>query len=322
MSVAGVLTAYGLLVAVLAPVMLVRLGWAVRAPRLAIWAWQAATMTILASAVLAGLVLVVPTVPVSGSFAEMLHACAVALRARYATPGGTVAGATGVALASGVVLRVAGCLAAQVWRARRDRGRHAAVLTVIGRDRPDLGVIVLDEPRPAVYCLPGGQRRIVLTSAALAALAPDELDAVLAHERAHIRQRHHLVLAYATALERAFPRVPVFGTAAAQTRRLVELAADDAVRARGGALPLVEALVGLAGAGAPAGALAAAGSQVAARARRLLAPYRPLRATAAWAGSLATLAMLALPFILAIQPALTAIGMPMCPVPGYPGLMC
>lgn len=318
MRVALLLLAYATLVGVLAPLFLTREDWSARAPRLAILAWQALTATVVVSVVLAGLVLAVPTVPVSGNLAEMLHACVMALQALYAAPGGAAVAATGTVLALAVVLRSGWCLAGALLRARRERSRHAAVLAVVGSSRPDLGVIVLDDERPAVYCLPGTGNRIVLTSAALAALQPHELDAVIAHERAHIRQRHHLVLAYAQSLERAFRRVPLFRTAAEETRRLVEMAADDAATTRSGSLTLAGALVELAGAGVPAASLAASGGHVTGRVRRLLAPQRPLHRAVRWAGALAAGALLALPLALAAQPAVAATDMNACPMPPVP----
>jgi Zn-dependent protease with chaperone function len=312
------LLGYAGLVGIHAPVLLIRTGWAVRAPRLAIWAWQAVTATLVVSVVLAGLVLAVPTMPVSGNLADMLHACVMALRAQYATPGGAVAAATGTVLALAVVGRAGWCLGASLWQARRERRRHAEVLAMVGRAHPGLGVTVLEDDRPAVYCLPGTGHRIVLTSAALAALDPRALDAVIAHERAHIRQRHHLVLAYAEALERAFPKVVLFRTAAEETRRLVEMAADDEATARTDSLTLAGALVELAGAGVPAASLAASGGQVAGRVRRLLGPPRPLRRAVVWTGALAAGAVLALPLALAAQPAVAATSMTTCPLPDLP----
>ncbi|MBP0456083.1 M56 family metallopeptidase [Streptomyces montanisoli] len=313
MRVALLLLGYAALVATAAPP-LARAAWVVRAPRLAICVWQALSVTVVVSAVLAGLALIVPTVPVSGSLAALLQACALMLRERYATPGGAVVAASGISLALVLLGRVGWCLAAGLLRARGARSRHAAVLAMVGRTHVDPGVTVLDDDRPVAYCLPGHGHRIVLTSAALAVLEPEELDAVIAHERAHIRQRHHLILVGAEALERAFPRVPLFAVAAEQTRRLVEMAADDAAIARTGPLSLAAALVELAGSVAPAASLAASGGHAAGRVRRLLAGHRPLGRAAAWGGALVAGALLAFPLVLAAQPAVAATGMNSCPL--------
>jgi Zn-dependent protease with chaperone function len=69
-------------------------------------------------------------------------------------------------------------------------------------------VTVIDHEAPAVYCLPGRHGRVVVATAALRALDDERLAAVLAHERAHLRQRHHLLRATAEALAVALPFVP------------------------------------------------------------------------------------------------------------------
>jgi Zn-dependent protease with chaperone function len=179
------------------------------------------------------------------------------------------------------------------------------------------GITVLDDARPAAYCLPGRRHRIVLTSAALAALEPAALSAVIAHERAHVNQRHHLALGFAGALAAAFPRVRLFTTARTEVARLVELAADDAACAHGDRLALAEGLLTVAGAGAPTVALAAdGGTDAADRIRRLLAGRRPLPWHLSRLGLLAAAVVLALPFALAVQPALAATSMNYCPLTG------
>lgn len=61
------------------------------------------------------------------------------------------------------------------------------------------GLCVLEDPRPDAYALPGllGPGRIVVTSGMLRSLDPQEREALLAHERAHLAARHHLFLAAA-----------------------------------------------------------------------------------------------------------------------------
>lgn len=71
----------------------------------------------------------------------------------------------------------------------------------------------------------------MLTTGAIGALDESQLRAVLAHERAHLRGRHHLLVTLAGALSAAFPRVPAFRVAGEQVARLAELSADDAASA-------------------------------------------------------------------------------------------
>lgn len=76
-------------------------------------------------------------------------------------------------------------------------------------------------PRSPGGLLRAGRRRIVLTTDALRCLDDAELEAVLAHERAHLRQGHHLVLAFAAAIRDTFPFPLLFTVAAGELSRLV-----------------------------------------------------------------------------------------------------
>jgi Zn-dependent protease with chaperone function len=312
-KIALILAVYGVVLAVVGPRLLTRAAWTARAPRLAIAAWQALCAAVVASVLLAGLVLAVPTMRISGDLATLLQACGVALRTQYATPGGAAVSATGAVLAVAVAARVLWCLGGSVASARRERTRHRQTLALVGAVHGDTGVSVVPDGRPAAYCLPGRGHRIVLTSAALAALGPSELAAVIAHERAHVRGRHHLALAFADAMAAAFPRIGVFATAKSETRRLVELAADDAACASTDELTLAEALLSMAGAGAPAAALAA-GGDVGDRIRRLIDGRRPLPRWGSRLGLVAALALFAVPFVLAAEPAFAIASMHYCPL--------
>jgi len=223
MIVAAVLFAYAGLLCTLVPRLLRGARWAERAPRLGILVWQAAGVSVPASAAMAGLALTVPTVRVSADLAQLLQACVMALTAQYASPGGAAAGAAGAVLALAVLGRTAWCAGGAVLRIRRERRKHREVLDLVGRIDPVRGVVVLDHEEPAAYCLPGRHRRTVITSGALRTLEGDQLDAVLAHERAHQDERHDAVLVWARTLARAFPRVPLFRTAEVDIARLVEM---------------------------------------------------------------------------------------------------
>ncbi|MBV2154515.1 M48 family metalloprotease [Kitasatospora sp. SUK 42] len=53
---------------------------------------------------------------------------------------------------------------------------------------------VLPDRSPYAYALPGSPGRVVVSTGMLAGLAEDECEALLAHERAHLRHRHHRYL--------------------------------------------------------------------------------------------------------------------------------
>lgn len=145
-----------------------------------------------------------------------------------------------------------------------------------GEREADGATVVLDAAQPAAYCVPGRPAAIVLTSGALAVLDDAQLGAVLAHERAHLAGRHHLLITLARGLAGCFPGVPVFRRGPAEVARLAELCADDAAARRTGRPALAAALLAMGtGATVPATVLAATGGAVTARVHRLLDPPRP-----------------------------------------------
>jgi Zn-dependent protease with chaperone function len=161
---------------------------------------------------------------------------------------------------------------------------HARAAWLAGRELAGTGAVVLDDPRPVAYCVAGRPAAIVVTSGALAVLDKAQLAAVLAHERAHLAGRHHLLATVTRGLATAIPGVPLFTRGADEVARLAELAADDRAARSAGRPALLAALLAIAtgssvpGAPVPGtvpvapGALAAAGYAVPARVDRLLHP--------------------------------------------------
>jgi Zn-dependent protease with chaperone function len=183
------------------------------------------------------------------------------------------------------------------------RRRQRELLALLARGDPKApGALVIDYPAAAAYCLPGIKSQIVVSAGTLELLAPAELAAVLAHERAHLRARHDLVLIPFTSLRRTFPRSGVIGQAYRTVALLVEMMADDrALRVRGlFARELATALLrfGTAGAQCPAGALSAAEGELTARVNRLLAPPPPLSRAAQAVVVLTAAALVLTPLLL------------------------
>ena len=272
LAVAALLLLYAAAVAAAGTRWLPRAAWPLRAPRAGIAAWLAGALSVAGAWAGAGLILAVPCAQVSTDPA-MMRACLALLRAQYASPAGAAAGVGGGVIVVAVLGRVAWFYWSELAAARRSRAIHDDALAVLARPGPAADVRVIDNDHPAVYCVPG-RRRIVLTTGALTCLDSGQLDAVLAHERAHLSGRHHLVLTFAAALENAFPAVRFFGLAARQVRYLVEVAADDAAVRRAPRLTVAAALLAVAAAGVPAGALGAGGSAAALRIERLIDPPR------------------------------------------------
>jgi Zn-dependent protease with chaperone function len=188
------------------------------------------------------------------------------------------------------------------------RRRQRELLALLAHGDPKApGALVIDYPAAAAYCLPGIRSQIVVSVGTLDLLAPAELAAVLAHERAHLRARHDLVLIPFTSLRRTFPRSWVITRAHRTVALLVEMMADDhALRVRGlFARELATALLRFGTAGAecaPAGALAAAEGELTARVNRLLTPPPPLSRPVQAVVILAAALLVTAPVLLLVMP--------------------
>ena len=83
---------------------------------------------------------------------------------------------------------------------------HATLVAATRRPGSEPDVVILDHDAPAVYCLTYGRHRIVVSGGALAVLTLEQIRAVLAHERAHLRGRHHAMLTFTTGWRERSPR--------------------------------------------------------------------------------------------------------------------
>ncbi|KDN82699.1 M56 family metallopeptidase [Kitasatospora cheerisanensis] len=196
---------------------------------------------------------------------------------------------------------------ADLRRARRATGDAPAGLRAHLRrgDPAAAALTVLDDDRADAYALPGRPPRIVATRGMLAALSAPERAALLAHERAHLTGRHHLLLA---AAEYAAACHPALRPLRAALGYHLERWADECAAAEVGDRALTARAIGRAALAAsrapptraPAGP-AAAGGPVPQRVRALLAPGPPRRRRA-----VRTLAALALAGCLAATAATAA----------------
>ncbi|GAA2220031.1 M56 family metallopeptidase [Nonomuraea monospora] len=275
--------------------------WTSRAPRLAIILWQslgvcwglATTGAMLAFAVqpydegiLPGLIAFAHGETPAREW-DALHVLAL------------IAGLTALIVLVAVLLTAG----VQALRARR---RHRMLLALISHDDPGVpGVRVLAHPSAAAYCVPGLRSQVVVSEGALKLLSEDELAAVLAHEAAHVRERHDLVLLPFAALGRALPWSKVVADAQGQVELLVEMAADDRARRYCSPRRLATALLRFGTAGAmptPHGMLGVHVQNVMARVDRLIKPA-PELATSVRYGFIALSVTLvtAAPFLWVIQ---------------------
>ncbi|MFF0748132.1 M56 family metallopeptidase [Streptomyces sp. NPDC004267] len=253
----------------LVPWLLGRARWAHQVPRLALTVWAASGALFTGSAALLSAQLILPS--------RTGHRLSDALFALQLPPLQKLSHLSGqewtaVAAAVAVLAAPAAGFARALLRARRSRRRHAETLRLVGRYDAALGATVLDHERPAVYCLPGRSRRVVVSSGALATLTTPQLDAALAHERAHISGRHHLLVAATESFASLFPHLPLARHGGAAVPLLLEMAADDRALRRCSRDALATALYALASGKAPRQAFAAGGPSAALRMRRILTP--------------------------------------------------
>ncbi|ROR91846.1 M56 family metallopeptidase [Nocardioides aurantiacus] len=204
----------------------------------------------------------------------LVHALQGDMGALHESFAGVVAGASwwwAAATVLGAVLLVVGDVAASCWRARP----HDAALRGAGRARPELGndVVVVASSRAGIWSLRGRGPGVVVTTAAMSALSSVELSAALAHERAHIARRHHILVMAATGLSRRLGWCGAFAPLAALVSELVELDADDVAARQCGARTVALALLRLGSVDAgPRTALGMGSSSTGRRITRLVDP--------------------------------------------------
>jgi hypothetical protein len=152
----------------------------------------------------------------------------------------------------------------------------------------------------------------VLSAGLLELLDDEQLRAVIAHERAHVNQRHHLVLLAFRAWRSALPWFPIASRAQDAVGVLVEMLADDRARREvdDDVLAQAVALVASADDGAddePAtgrrdGIAAASAASVGRRVARLVERRAPLALAVRIAVGAAAVALVAGPTVLLILP--------------------
>jgi Zn-dependent protease with chaperone function len=147
-----------------------------------------------------------------------------------------LAGLSGIRVAQAAARALAIAYLARIgWvavRTSRATSRLAATMAVAAAERPAAGrpaTHVAAAARPFAYTLSGRAGGVVVSRGLLALLDRDERDAVLAHERAHLRLHHHRLLWFGQVVSAALgAAVPAAGEAAASLARELEVIADQA----------------------------------------------------------------------------------------------
>ena len=291
------------------PAMLARASWPQRAPRAAIVLWQSIALAAVLSAFSAGIA-IASRLFVPGPDGRPTATVTSEIEALGWPLWGALVAVFALTLVIGARLTFAVVQVAIATRRRRAHHRMMVDLLDMSHESnpPQVctkasGLRILDVKQPLAYCLPGVRSRVVVSEGTLKSLSDSEIDAILTHERAHLRARHDLVLEMFTAVHAAFPRFVRSGNALDAVRLLVEMLADDAAVRAAGPTPLARALVACAAGRTPSGALAAGGPTTLLRVRRLAG--QPNSRALAASAYLAAAAVLVVPTLALAVPWLT-----------------
>jgi Zn-dependent protease with chaperone function len=127
----------------------------------------------------------------------------------------------------------------------------APLVAAVGRSGVG-NVVCLDSPAASAFCAGLLRPRVFVTSGMVAALAAEELDAVLVHEAEHARRRDPLRRLAGRAAADVLFWLPLVGWWTSRRLEDAELAADRAAIDRVGRTPLARALRATAAPAAPA----------------------------------------------------------------------
>lgn len=265
-------------------------------PTILLTGWLLSTVGLVASAVASVGLFALPadSHPATGIFG-LAGGCWTALSSGYLPGWREGMAALSVVGAAGIVVRIGWATA--VWhRRRRDHAPHVAQLRLLAAGTPSTEPLWVRDNRPLALSI-GGRPGVILMSDALRDhLTPAAVAATLEHERAHLRGRHHGLIAIVDTLAAALPAVPLLRSAPSAIRDLIELAADAQAARRCGPAAVGEALSRLTGEQTSPIGLAMAGRLTQARLTRLTTSSFTTNRAVRFAGSsVVAAAALALP---------------------------
>lgn len=249
-------------------------------PSILITAWLLSVVGVLAAAALGIILLLVPGHGVPGTLAAALNDCWSAVRHGMSPRLEELSGAIGALMLVALALRllfIGWRLARQHARGRTER---LAVLRLAARtEHGSPQILWLAHDQPLAFSMAGRPHYLVATEGLGRHLTGAQVDAVLEHERAHLRGRHHLLITFADVLGAGLPFLPLMREAPGALRELVEMAADAAAARRCGSENVRSALLRVTDSGAPGTSLAFGREAIQVRLQRLALAAQP----ASWA---------------------------------------
>ncbi|TFV91131.1 M56 family metallopeptidase [Blastococcus sp. CT_GayMR16] len=238
-------------------------------PTVVLTGWLLTTVGLVASAVATISLLALPADEhhSSGIF-RLAGGCWTAISSGSVPRWREALGALSVLGATAILLRLAWATNRRIGRLRAQAPHVAQLRLLAGRADPEEPLWVRDD-RPLAMSIGGRPGLIVMSDSLRDRLSPEALAAALEHERAHLRGRHHALIAVAEIFATALPICPLLRAAPNAIKDLVELAADAQAARRCGSDAVREALSRLTGQAAPALGLGMAGRLTQARLSRL-----------------------------------------------------
>lgn len=211
-----------------APVVLSHARWTSRSPFTALLLWQAIALA--GGLSMIGAFLVWGLEPLGDDLLSALHGFWGVLTGR---PGATQLTVIHV-FALSTALLIGGhlvfTLLLTAYKVTRQRARHRRLLALLSGPSPSIpGAVVVEHQAPVAYCLPGFSGSLtVLSRGLLDSLDAEGLRGVIAHEHAHLDQRHDLLVLAFESWHQALPWLPTSRLARLAVQELIEMLADDA----------------------------------------------------------------------------------------------
>nr|WP_300499962.1 M56 family metallopeptidase [uncultured Rhodococcus sp.] len=232
---------------------------------------------------------------------DIAHQCWLALQGDIPARVEAIVGVVGIAMLGCGAVRWIVHLRRAVGERRRVYERPIDLLRIIaggvgfsGSNQP-ASTLWLPLDSPLAYSVAGRPAMVVASEGLRTQLTPAEVEAVLAHERAHIDGRHHLLVGIAESVAYAFPWLPIMRASPSLVRALVELDADARAARSHGRDPVRRALTSLRPHPVPLPALGMVSDATVVRLDRLavdrVIPHAPLR----WARAFVACTAVALP---------------------------
>lgn len=157
---------------------------------------------------------------------------------------------------AGVLVHVLVLAARRLRRHTQWSAEHRRMLRLISEPAGEhcgIELLRIESPEALLYSVGGARRGTIVAGGDYASLDHRQRQAVLDHEAAHLRGRHHLIVVLSESLAAALPFIPLFRQAPDALRTLVEFAADHRAANRWGADAVGSALLALQSAGTAPG---------------------------------------------------------------------